>query len=121
MKLHTYGLLRDSFRLGEKMEGVWTIWRLRDRHVKDASRAVQHMQKALTKMNIQLANAISNADNAEQPRKVVVCSFGRKQRGFHLFFRSSVSGSWDPTEQHSTQAAESFWRALPFNNRSLTL
>ena len=60
MKLHTYGLLRDSFRLEEKMESVRTIWRLRDRHVKDASRAVQHMQKALTKMNIQLANLISD-------------------------------------------------------------
>ncbi len=60
MKLHTYGLLRDSFRLAENMEGVRTIWRLRDRHVKDASRAVQHMQKALTKMNIQLANVISD-------------------------------------------------------------
>src|ERR1019366_4346311 len=60
MKLHTYGLLRDSFRLEEKMESVRTIWRLRDRHVKDASRAVQHMQKALTKMNIQLANVISD-------------------------------------------------------------
>ena len=60
MKLHTYGLLRDSFRLEEKMESVRTIWRLRDRRVKDASRAVQHMQKALTKMNIQLANVISD-------------------------------------------------------------
>jgi transposase len=60
MKLHTYGLLRDSFRLEESMESVRTIWRLRDRHVKDASRAVQHMQKALTKMNIQLANVISD-------------------------------------------------------------
>jgi hypothetical protein len=60
MKLHTYGLLRDSFRLEEKMEGVRTIWRLRARHVKDAGRAVQHMQKALTKMNVQLANVISD-------------------------------------------------------------
>lgn len=60
MKLHTYGLLRDSFRLQERMEGVRTIWRLRDRHVKEASRAVQHMQKSLTKMNIQLANVISD-------------------------------------------------------------
>ena len=60
MKLHTYGLLRDSFHLEERMEGVRTVWRLRDRHVKDASRAVQHMQKALTKMNIQLANVLSD-------------------------------------------------------------
>src|SRR5436309_1207202 len=60
MKLHTYGLLRNSFRLAETMEGVRTIWRLRDRHVKQAGRSVQHMQKALTKMNVQLANVISD-------------------------------------------------------------
>src|SRR5229473_1531273 len=60
MKLHTYGLLRDSFRLAQEMESVRTIWHLRDRHVKEAGRAVQHMQKALTKMNIQLANVISD-------------------------------------------------------------
>jgi hypothetical protein len=60
MKLHTYGLMRDSFRLQQDMEYVRTIWRVRDRHVKEAGRAVQHMQKALTKMNIQLANVISD-------------------------------------------------------------
>jgi transposase len=60
MKLHTYGLLRDSFRLQQDMEYVRTLWRLRDRHVKDAGREVQHMQKALTKMNVQLANVISD-------------------------------------------------------------
>jgi transposase len=60
MKLHTYGLLRDSFRLAQNVEGVRTIWRVRGRHVEEAARSVQHMQKALTKMNIQLANAISD-------------------------------------------------------------
>jgi transposase len=60
MKLHTYGLLRDSFHLDEQVQKVRTIWRLRDRHVKEASEAVQHMQKALTKMNVQLANVISD-------------------------------------------------------------
>src|ERR1700694_369728 len=60
MKLHTYGLMRDSFRLQQDMESVRTIWRVRDRHVKEAGTAVQHMQKALTKMNIQLANVISD-------------------------------------------------------------
>src|SRR5437667_10532895 len=60
MRGHTDGLLRDSVRLAENLEGGRTIWRLRDRHVKEAGRAVQHMQKALTKMNIQLANVISD-------------------------------------------------------------
>jgi hypothetical protein len=60
MKLHTYGLLRDSFHLAKEMEGVRTVWRLRARHVEEAGRSIQHMQKALTKMNIQLANALSD-------------------------------------------------------------
>src|SRR6202163_1282371 len=53
MKLHTYGLLRNSFRPPEEIRAVRTIWRLRDRLVRDAGRAVQHIQKALTTMNIQ--------------------------------------------------------------------
>jgi transposase len=59
-KLHTYGLLRKSFRPSEQIRMLRTIWRLRDRVVKDAGRAVQHMQKALTQMNVQLSNAISD-------------------------------------------------------------
>ena len=42
------------------MEYVRTIWRERDRHVKEAGREVQHMQKALTKRNVPLANVISD-------------------------------------------------------------
>ena len=60
MKLHTYGLLRNSFRPPEDIRPIRAVWRLRERHVQDAGRSVQHMQKALTSMNIQLANAISD-------------------------------------------------------------
>jgi transposase len=60
MKLHTYGLLRNSFRPPEEILAVRTVWRLRDRFVKDAGRAIQQIQKALTTMNIRLANAISD-------------------------------------------------------------
>lgn len=60
MKLHTYGLLRNSFRPPEEIRAVRTIWRLRDRFVQDAGRAIQQIQKALTTMNIRLANAISD-------------------------------------------------------------
>jgi transposase len=58
MKLHTYGLLRNSFRPPEEIRAVRTVWRLRDRLVQDAGRAIQQIQKALTTMNIRLANAI---------------------------------------------------------------
>jgi len=60
LKLHTYGLLRRCFLPGEEIRRVRTVWRLRDQHVKEAGRAVQHMQKALTEMNVQLHNTISD-------------------------------------------------------------
>src|ERR1039457_859538 len=60
LKLHTYGLLRNSFRPPEQIRRVRTIWRLRERHVREAAREIQHMQKALTRMNVQIANAISD-------------------------------------------------------------
>jgi transposase len=59
-KLHTYGLLRNSFRPPEEIRGMRSVWRLRQRHVGDAGREIQHMQKALTTMNVQLANVISD-------------------------------------------------------------
>src|SRR4029450_1138308 len=59
-KLHTYGLLRNSFHPPEQIRAVRTIWWQRDRLVREAGREVQQMQKALTTMNVQLANAISD-------------------------------------------------------------
>ena len=60
MKLHTYGLLRNSFRPPEEVSSVRTIWRQRGRLVEEAGRTVQQMQKALTKMNVQLTNTITD-------------------------------------------------------------
>jgi transposase len=59
-KLDSYGLLRNSYRPTEEIRGVRTLWRLRDRHVKEMAEEIQHMQKALTQMNVQLANTISD-------------------------------------------------------------
>lgn len=60
MKLHTYGLLANSFRPPAEVRMIRTIWRQRSRLVKDAGRAIQQMQKALTTMNVHLANAIAD-------------------------------------------------------------
>ena len=64
MKLHTYGLLRNSFRPPEQIRAVRAVWRLRDRLVEDAGRAIQQIQKALTTMNIRLANAVTDVSGA---------------------------------------------------------
>jgi len=59
-RLYSYGLLRNSFRPPEQIRSLRRLWRLRDRHVKEAAEEIQHMQKALTQMNVKLANAISD-------------------------------------------------------------
>lgn len=60
LKLHVYGLLKNSFRPEEEILVMRSYWRQRQQHIGDASRCIQHMQKALTQMNVQLANAISD-------------------------------------------------------------
>jgi transposase len=60
MKLHTYGLLRNSFRPPQEIRTLRTYWRQRNDLVRAAGRHIQRMQKALTQMNIQLANVLSD-------------------------------------------------------------
>jgi transposase len=60
LKLHTYGLLRNSFYPVAAIRVVRTYWRQRADHVRAVSTCIQRMQKVLTQMNIQLANVISD-------------------------------------------------------------
>ena len=60
MKLHTYGLLRNSFRPSLEIRTMRTYWRQRKDLVQSAGRHIQRMQKTLTQMNIQMANVLSD-------------------------------------------------------------
>lgn len=59
-RLHACGLLRASFRPGREIAALRTYLRLRERHVDYAAAHIQHMQKALTFMNMQLHNVVSD-------------------------------------------------------------
>jgi transposase len=59
-RLHAYGLLNNSFRAPEEIRVLRAYLRLRERATLAASQAVQHMQKALVEMNVQLATVISD-------------------------------------------------------------
>jgi transposase len=59
-ELHTYGLLGGSFRPADKVCVVRSYLRHRDNLTKAAGSHVQHMQKALTEMNIGLHHVISD-------------------------------------------------------------
>jgi transposase len=60
MKLHTYGLLRNSFRPPREIRMMRTYWRQRNDLVRSAARHIQRIQKTLTQMNMQLANVLSD-------------------------------------------------------------
>jgi len=59
-KLDLYGLLRSCFQVPDTIRSIRTIWRLRQRWASEAARSIQQLQKALTLMNVQLANSISD-------------------------------------------------------------
>jgi transposase len=60
LKLHTFGLLNNSFQPSDAIRSIRTLWRHRAGLVAQASSAIQRMQKALTEMNIQLSNVLSD-------------------------------------------------------------
>jgi transposase len=59
-QLLSYGLLKGAFRPHDQMCELRELNRLRTRLLREQGRSVQHMQKALTLMNVQLTNAISD-------------------------------------------------------------
>ena len=59
-QLHTYGLLRGAFVPPQEVAAMRTYWRQRKELVASASREIQHMQKALTQMNVQLHVVLSD-------------------------------------------------------------
>jgi transposase len=59
-QLHTFGLLRGSFRPDAPITALRSLVRHRDQLVEAAASYVQRMQKAMVLMNLQLHNVISD-------------------------------------------------------------
>lgn len=58
--LHSVGLLSGSFRPAQEICAVRSLFRHRDAMIKSSSSHIQHIQKSLTQMNLQIHNVISN-------------------------------------------------------------
>jgi transposase len=80
-QLHTFGLLRGSFRPTAEITAIRTLMRHRDTLVAEAAACIQRMQKALTLMNLQLHNVISDVTGVTGM----------------LILRDIVAGQTDPT------------------------
>lgn len=81
-RLHACGLLRASFRPGRDIAALRVYLRLRERLLDYTAAHIQHMQKALTYMNLQLHHVVSDVTGATGMKIV----------------RAIVSGQRDPQE-----------------------
>jgi transposase len=63
-RLHSYGLLEGAFRPAEHVCTLRAYVRQRMNLVRYAASHIQHMQKALAQMNLQLANVVSDITGA---------------------------------------------------------
>src|SRR5205085_470094 len=58
--LHAVGLLRGSFRPDDEICAIRSLWRHRDNLIQLATIHLQHMQKSLDQMNLQIHHVISD-------------------------------------------------------------
>lgn len=63
-RLHEYGLLRASFRPTGEIATLRSYLRQRERLLDAAATHIQHMQKALTEMNLQLHHVVTDVTGA---------------------------------------------------------
>jgi transposase len=108
LKLHTYGLLRNSFYPSADIRVIRTYWRQRADHVRAVSTCIQRMQKTLTQMNIQLANVISDLSGLTGQRIVRAILAGERDpqalaalshpgiRASRDAIAKSLEGTWRP-------------------------
>jgi transposase len=64
LKLHTFGLLNNSFQPTDEIRITRTLWRQRGGLAEQARSTVQRIQKVLTEMNVQLNNVLSDVSGA---------------------------------------------------------
>jgi hypothetical protein len=64
MKLHTYGLLPNSFRPPQEIRWLRSYWRQRQNHVGSAASCIHRMDKVLTEMNVRLSSAVTDLSGA---------------------------------------------------------
>jgi DNA-binding protein YbaB len=124
MKLHTYGLLRNSFRPPQEIRTMRTYWRQRNDLIRSAARHVQRMQKALTQMNIQLANVLSEVSGVtgqaiiqailageRDPRKLAAFRDKRVKASEEEIARS-LEGNWQEDLLFMIEAGTGWLRVL---------
>jgi transposase len=79
-RLHSYGLLRASFRPKGQIAELRAYVRQRERLLEYAASHIQHMRKALTEMNLQLHHVVADITGATGLRIIRAIIAGEQDR-----------------------------------------
>lgn len=105
-QLMSYGLLRSAFRPADETCALRALVRQRAGKVQEQSRCIEHMQKALTQMNIQLHHTISDLTGksgmaivravvaGERDPSVLAALRDKRLRADEATLARSLQGNW---------------------------
>jgi transposase len=121
-KLHSHGLLRSGFVPDEWIRRLRDYQRLRQDHVQMASAHIQHLQKALDRMNLKIHEVLSNVMGASGMRLVRAILEGDRDRDRLLALcdvqilrkkekrmRQALHGHWKPEHLFALRQALQGW------------
>jgi transposase len=128
-RLHTYGLLRASFRPPDSVLALRAYWRQRQMQVRYAANHVQHMQKALEQMNVKLPEVVSDItgltgisiieailEGERDPIKLAKLRDGRCHHSEDQI-ALALEGTWRPEHLFELRQAYDLYR---FHHRQIT-
>ena len=105
-QLMSFGLLRGAFRPADKICALRAVWRHRDMLLSYQARHVQHLQKALTQMNVQLHHVITDIMGVtgqaivraivagERDTSVLAAMRDRRIKADRAEIAASLQGNW---------------------------
>jgi len=116
-QLHSYGLLSGAFRPDDEVCQLRAYNRQREMLVQQSARHILHMQKALSQMNIQLHNVLSNVTGKtgfkiiraiiagdHDPKKLAKYRDGRCKNSLDVI-EKSLQGNYRPEHLFALQQA----------------
>jgi transposase len=128
-RLHSYGLLRPSFRPPDSVLALRGYWRQRQMLIRYAAGHVQHMQKALEQMNVKLTEVVSDItgltgltiiaailEGERDPQKLAARRHERCQKSEEEIARA-LEGTWRPEHLFALKQAYELYQ---FHHRQIT-